>query len=123
MDMSKKDDVTLLSEADIPFSIGGTMRFRCYTHFPSATDFVVLFAGNITGDGVHMRLHDACLTSEVFGSCKCDCKHQLQEAQRHIGERAKEGKGGLIVYTFQEGRNIGLANKIAAYSLQVNHGK
>jgi len=84
---------------------------------------VALVAGRVDdGSPVHVRVHDACLTSEVFGSCKCDCKHQLVEAQRHIGRQAAAGRGGLIVYTFQEGRNIGLANKIAAYSLQERHG-
>jgi GTP cyclohydrolase II len=114
--------LVLQSEAEFPFSVGGKMKFQCYKWVPGNTQFVALIAGGIQGRGIHMRIHDACLTSEVFGSCKCDCRHQLVEAQRFIGMKAKEGSGGLIVYTFQEGRGIGLANKIAAYELQERLG-
>jgi 3,4-dihydroxy 2-butanone 4-phosphate synthase/GTP cyclohydrolase II len=115
----------LISEADIPFAAGGTMRFQCYRYndgSASPVDFVALVAGVVSGEAVHLRVHDACLTSEVFGSCKCDCKLQLVAAQRHISERAAQGGGGVIVYTFQEGRGIGLPNKIAAYHLQATQG-
>lgn len=101
------------------------MRFQCYRHndgSASPVDFVALVAGVVSGEAVHLRVHDACLTSEVFGSCKCDCKLQLVAAQRHISERAAQGGGGVIVYTFQEGRGIGLPNKIAAYHLQATQG-
>jgi len=101
------------------------MRFQCYRHDDGSAapvDFVALVAGTVSGEAVHLRVHDACLTSEVFGSCKCDCKLQLLAAQRHISERAAKGRGGIIVYTFQEGRGIGLPNKIAAYHLQETQG-
>ena len=121
--MTTASDVTLLSEADIPFNTGDTLRFQCWLYEPLKQEFIVLQAGSPKGNDVHVRVHDACLTSEVFGSCKCDCKHQLVSAQRHIGRRARRGEGGgIIVYTFQEGRNIGLANKIAAYDLQQRLG-
>mmetsp|Transcript_34006 Transcript_34006/g.67608 ORF Transcript_34006/g.67608 Transcript_34006/m.67608 type:complete len:340 (+) Transcript_34006:164-1183(+) len=114
--------LVLQSEAEFPFSNVGLMRFQCYKYLPDDTDFVVLIAGDIKGRRIHLRLHDACLTSEVFGSCKCDCRHQLVTAQKFIGTKARLGGGGLIVYTFQEGRGIGLANKIAAYALQERLG-
>lgn len=64
-------------------------------------------------NGVHVRIHDQCLTSEVFGSRRCDCSEQLKMALKHIAEH-----GGAVIYMQQEGRGIGLANKVAAYALQ-----
>mmetsp|Transcript_9380 Transcript_9380/g.23366 ORF Transcript_9380/g.23366 Transcript_9380/m.23366 type:complete len:590 (-) Transcript_9380:360-2129(-) len=63
--------------------------------------------------GVHVRIHDQCLTSEVFGSRRCDCSDQLKMALKHIAKH-----GGAVIYMQQEGRGIGLANKVAAYALQ-----
>ena len=60
-----------------------------------------------------MRVHDACLTSEILGSLKCDCAQQLRLSQHHLAKH-----GGVLIYTPQEGRGIGLAAKVAAYALQ-----
>lgn len=62
---------------------------------------------------VTVRVHDACLTSECFRSCKCDCREQLEQAMCHIST-----KGGMLIYLFQEGRGIGLGAKMKAYFLQ-----
>jgi len=63
---------------------------------------------------VLVRVHSSCMTGDIFGSCRCDCGEQLQAAMEKINE---EGKG-VIVYMNQEGRGIGLLNKLKAYKLQ-----
>jgi len=112
---------TFVAETKLPTNFGRTYRVRAYRHSYdglSVTEPMAIIYGDVEGRRaeVPVRVHDACFTSEVLGSLKCDCAEQLDLALEYI---ADETTGpGLVVYLQQEGRGIGLANKIAAYSMQ-----
>jgi GTP cyclohydrolase II len=77
-------------------------------------EHVAMIMGDVRGPGVLTRVHSSCFTSEVLGSLRCDCRAQLDAALARI---AVEGRG-VLVYLVQEGRGIGLGNKVRAYQLQ-----
>ncbi|KAF4132643.1 GTP cyclohydrolase II [Phytophthora infestans] len=106
---------TFVAETALPTD-GGMFRVRAYRSVGSLRESepIAMITGDVRGKrNVPVRVHDQCFTSEVFGSLKCDCREQLDYAKAYTKQH-----GGVVIYMPQEGRGIGLANKIMAYSMQ-----
>ena len=111
-------EVTHVAEATVPLEEAESARFVFFRERNGFVQHVAILVGEREQwpDPVPVRLHSACFTGDVFGSLRCDCGEQLQGSLRHF---AGQG-GGVLVYLAQEGRGIGLGNKLRAYVLQQN---
>ena len=115
--MKNESLVRRVATVTLPTEYGGTFTAIAYENDIDSHHHLALVKGEIhPADEVLVRVHSQCLTGDVFGSKRCDCGDQLHKAMAMVKE---EGKG-VIVYMRQEGRGIGLTNKLRAYGLQEN---
>jgi GTP cyclohydrolase II len=106
--------LTIASEASVPLDSGTPARFVVFRDSIGGTSTAIIVGKPDFTNAVPVRLHSACLTGDVFGSRRCDCGDQLQLAMTRLDDLG----GGVVLYLAQEGRGVGLANKMRTYQLQ-----
>lgn len=105
----KKVNIEISKVANLPTKFG---NFKIKAYKENDKEHLAIFSSNLS-DPLNLRIHSECLTGDALGSRKCDCGEQLEAALRYIANN-----GGMVIYLRQEGRNIGLLNKVNAYNLQ-----